>query len=317
MSLQWLVHQKIGYFRGPATVGLLEGQTGWILIDSGVEAAVPKKILKALRQELGDETLRISAVINTHAHADHCGGNKWLQTSQGAVVYASAGERPYIENPSLEPHYLYSAMAPKALRGKFFQSEPSSVDVTINFVNNSQSLCASGATTSMLVDGIPLEFVALPGHSIDMMGVVTSEGYCFCGDLLFTPLILEKHPLLFQHDYKCYRESLGWMAKQTYTGYILTHGGYFEKASTLVEAVKNRLQTNLELVLGILESKSCEPAYLVGMNEFEIHEQLSSVLALDEDFGAWHLNHGVVRSYLGYALEQSLVKWEKGRYQRL
>lgn len=317
MSLHWLVDQKIGYFRGPATVGLLKGQSGWVLIDSGVEASVPKKILKTLRQEFEDETLMISAVINTHAHADHCGGNAWLQNNQRAVVVASAGEVPFIEHPNLEPHYLYSASAPKALKGKFFQAEPSIVDVQVNFSGNKAITSKSGETFSMSVDGVPLTFIALPGHSTDMMGVVTAEGYCFCGDLLFTPLILEKHPLLFQHDYKSYLESLEWMAAQSYNGYVLTHGGFFEEVSSLVQSVKARLKANFELVLNAVVTIADETAHLKGTDEFEIHEKLACMLGLEEDFGAWHLNHGVIRSYLSYGLEQSLLKWEKGLYQRL
>lgn len=309
MSIQWLVENEVGYFRGPATVGVLKGKTGWILIDSGVEADVPKKIIKALKAMDYLDEVKISAVINTHAHADHCGGNKWVKANHQALIYASLGEKAYIENPYLEPHYLFSAESPKLLKNKFFQAEASVVDVAIDFktsvIKESGVTTSVGSSTAVQIDGIDLTLVNIKGHSPDMMGILTSSGYFYCGDLLFTSAILEKHPLLFLHDYEQFCLAVNWVMTQKFSGVILTHGGYLEDHLPIARETLNRLETNLSVILDTIK---------MPVNEWEVHHALSQALKIDEDFGGWHLNHGVIRSYLGFALGKGLLTWENGYY---
>lgn len=305
MSLEWLVQSEVGYYRGPASVGLIRGKTGWIFIDTGVDADVPKKIIKALLAETGEKSLVVSAIINTHAHADHVGGNSYLQKNYPAETLASLGEKPYIENPFLEPHYLFSSEGPKALHNKFFEAKPSIVHRGVSFKNENGTDFPVGGSLKTIVDGVELTLIRLPGHSKEMMGVLTQEGYLFCGDLLFPKVILEKHPLLFLHDSKVFVEALDWALEQSFKGVVLTHGGYFEDHIALVKDTKALIGYNKEKVLGILT----EP-----MSEWEIHHRLAQHYGLEEAIGDWHLNHAVVRSYLGECLEKGLIKWEKGLY---
>lgn len=305
MSLEWLVKSKVGYFRGPATVGLIKGASGWIFIDTGVDADVPKKVIKALLEDLGESRLAVSAIINTHAHADHVGGNAYLQKNYDAKTFSSLGEKPYIENPSLEPHYLFSGEAPKALHNKFFEAKPSVVHTGVSFLNDKGIALPVGTGLKQAVDEVALTFIRLPGHSKEMIGVLTPEGYFFCGDLLFPKIILEKHPMLFLHDSKLYIEALKWALDQQFKGVILTHGGYFEDHLTLANDTKELIQANQGHISAILT----EP-----LNEWEIHNRLAQQYGLNEGFGDWHLNHGVVRSYLAEGLEKGNLKWENGLY---
>lgn len=305
MSLQWIIENELGLYRGPASVGLIKGETGWILVDSGVEADVPKKIVKALSQHFEGETVRISAVINTHAHADHCGGNQWLKEKHQAKIYASRGEQPYIENPFLEPHYLFSAEAPKALKNKFFQAPASQVDQAIDFNGAAAGTGTVGQTARLAVDGTELDMICIPGHSKEMIGVRTASNHFFCGDLLFTKVILDKHPMLFLHDCAAYEQSLKWALSQAFSGVILTHGGYFEDHLPLAEATLDRLQQNRAVIVGAIDRP---------INEWEIHQRVSTAFELEENLGGWHLNHGVVRSYLAEGLGNNCIKWENGFY---
>ncbi len=308
MSLEWLVEGEIGYFRGPATVGLIKGKTGWIFIDSGVDADVPKKVIKALLAITGEKSLSVSTVINTHAHADHTGGNAYLQRNYNAQVVASLGEKPYIENPFIEPHYLFSAEAPKALHNKFFEAKPSCVNQSISFKSEGGQDLPVGSNVIETIDGISLDFVRLPGHAKEMMGVLTEEGYFFCGDLLFPKIILEKHPLLFLHDNKLFLESLEWASHQAFKGVILTHGAYFKDHLPTVEETRESILHTKKTLLSIINSP---------MDECLIHAQMAQHYGLSESFGDWHLNHGVVRSYLADGLESGVLKWENGLYMPL
>lgn len=62
---------------------LLQGQGGWVLIDSGRHRAHTEAALAAAGGAL-------SAVINTHWHLDHLGGNAWLREQRpGLPVWAA------------------------------------------------------------------------------------------------------------------------------------------------------------------------------------------------------------------------------------
>lgn len=62
---------------------LLQGSEGWLLIDSGRHRAHAEAALKAAGGQ-------VRAVLNTHWHLDHLGGNAWLRAQQpGIQVWAS------------------------------------------------------------------------------------------------------------------------------------------------------------------------------------------------------------------------------------
>lgn len=72
------------------------------------------------------------AIVNTHSHADHCGGNRYIKERTGATIYASEIESAIIQYPLLEPLYLFSGASPlRDLRNKFLMAQSSSVDHVI------------------------------------------------------------------------------------------------------------------------------------------------------------------------------------------
>ena len=64
------IHQVRGYDLSNMT--LIEGKTGWILVDPLTSAETASAALALARRHLGDRP--ISAVILTHSHVDHFGG---------------------------------------------------------------------------------------------------------------------------------------------------------------------------------------------------------------------------------------------------
>ena len=76
----WVLHQGQGY---GANVGLVTGDDGILLIDSGTKEAAPK-ILKAIRK-ISNKPIRY--VINTHQHGDHRGGNEIFVAEGATIIY--------------------------------------------------------------------------------------------------------------------------------------------------------------------------------------------------------------------------------------
>lgn len=174
----------VHYLRAAVNAGLVETETGLVAVDTGLDRGAANKILRAA-EELGRPLL---AVVNTHAHADHHGGNAQLVRRLGIPVYAPAVEEAVIRNPGYEPIYLFGGGEPvRALRNRFLQAEPSPVD----------HVFAPGDV--LRIDGRALEIVDLAGHSVAQCGV-RADRVLFAADAFFGAEPLAKHGVPYLVD---------------------------------------------------------------------------------------------------------------------
>lgn len=175
--------------RGAVNSGLVETENGLLAVDTGLDRGAGNRIARAA-EELGRPLV---AILNTHAHADHHGGNAQLVRKLGIPVYAPAVEECVIREPRYEPVYLFGGAAPvTALTSKFLQAEPSPVDHVVR----------PGETVE--IDGRAMEMVDLAGHSLAQVGVRVG-GVLLAADGFFGREPLEKHGLPYLVD------AFGWM----------------------------------------------------------------------------------------------------------
>ena len=168
------------YIKSPANIGLvrLEGQEV-CLIDSGSDKDAGRKV----RQILDGNGWTLKAIYNTHAHADHIGGNRYLQGQTGCRIYAPGIDCAFTRHPILEPSLLYGGYPPKDLRHKFLMAQDSGAEVL---------------TAEALPEGF--ESIPLPGHFFDMVGFRTADDVVFLADCLSSREILEKYQVGFIYD---------------------------------------------------------------------------------------------------------------------
>lgn len=85
------------HYVGTATVSafLITGDKGHILIDGVVPQSVPQ-ITRNIKT-LGFDVADVRYLLNSHAHIDHAGGLAGLQRASGAVMVASAADKPFLE----------------------------------------------------------------------------------------------------------------------------------------------------------------------------------------------------------------------------
>jgi glyoxylase-like metal-dependent hydrolase (beta-lactamase superfamily II) len=200
---------RVHYLPGANNLGIvLTDDGGAIAIDTGLD----KDTGRLIRKALDEAHLSLRAIINTHHHADHIGGNDYLVRNIADVaVYAPRLEAALIENPLLEPIYLNMGAAPlAALRNKWLMAKGTTVDQIID-------------SERLLVAGVELEVIALPGHSINQIGLAV-DGVCFAADGFFGPTILQKHGIPYAHDVGAQLASLDQLAARADRFYLPGHG---------------------------------------------------------------------------------------------
>ncbi|HDQ92652.1 MAG TPA: MBL fold metallo-hydrolase, partial [Synergistetes bacterium] len=67
------------YIPGPTNLGVFASGKRAVLIDSGNDESMGRKILGAL----GEQGWELEMILNTHSNADHVGGNAFIQKRTG------------------------------------------------------------------------------------------------------------------------------------------------------------------------------------------------------------------------------------------
>ena len=224
------------YVQSPAKIGLVKlNDRDVCLIDSGNDKEAGRKV----RQILDANGWSLKAIYNTHSHADHIGGNQYLQAQTGCKVYAKGVECDYVNHPILEPVSLYAGCPPKELRHKFLMAQPST---------------AEPLTDGVLPEGFSI--IPLPGHSMDMVGYRTADDVVFLADCLSSQATLEKYGIPFIHDVGAYISTLEAVEKMEARMFIPAHADPAEDISGLARLNIDRAVEVGARILGICSEAS-------------------------------------------------------------
>lgn len=267
------------YIQCPAKMGLfLTGESEAVLIDSGNDKDAGRKVLKILDAQ--DWSLR--CILNTHANADHNGGNALLQQRLGVPAYAPGIDAAVTTHPILEPAFLYGGYPCKALRNKFLLAQPS----------DCQPL-----TPEVLPEG--LDMLPLPGHFFDMCGFQTADGVWFLADCLSGANIVEKYHVNFIYDVASYLDTLDKVSALEGRLFIPAHADPVADIRPLAALNRAKVMEICDLVLTLCRAPLC----------FEdVLQKVFSHYELTMDFNQYVLVGSTIRSYLSYLLDKGALE---------
>lgn len=172
-------------------IAYLEGHTNCLVVDPGLE---PELIVKLLREK----GLKPAAIINTHGHADHIGGNAALKAAwPNCPLVIGVRDAPKLIDPelNLSARHATPVVSPPA-----------------------DMLLTEGSTFSAA--GIDLEVLEMPGHSVGHVVLVyrrASPWVVFGGDVLFEGSIgrTDFPDGSFDQLFRCIQEKLFTMPDDT------------------------------------------------------------------------------------------------------
>ena len=266
------------YVDGPTNCGVykINDKNEVAVIDCGTEEDGPK-IYKAIV----DNGFKVTHLIFTHCHADHCGGWQYFYKMSGCKMIASKVERGFFRDAKLDIGFLYGGYPLDEYDGKLMHIE------------DNDEIYA--------LDQIPvgLQSFKLPGHHYGMIGLKTSDDVYFVADTLGSINLVDKQHILLIYDVKGYLNSLDFVESLNGNVVVPAHSEVTTNIKPVVEFNRNNCYNIIYLLLDFLhEEHNCVECATYIFDHFD----------LKISYNKYMLILSTIRSYLSYLSNSKRIR---------
>lgn len=290
------VGERTYYISGPFHVGVYDlgtknyaGKNEVCLIDTGVDSTVAKVIDKRL-VEAG---FCVKMIINTHYHADHCGGNNYFLGKYNCPIYSTKVNANLMSSFEICPAIIWGGKPINEILNNYFYALPADAE-------------------NMEGKELPfgLSFEELNGHSLSQIGVRTSDDVLFLGDAVVSKETIDKHPLTYVYDPEVQLNTLEKLKTLKASLFIPYHAEPVKKIKALCEYNIKGMEDNIALIKDICT----EPRHLD-----EIISMFYNRRGLRLSLYKYAVEGGIVRTYVTYLYnkgeltatnEDNYLKWQ-------
>jgi len=292
LALQHL-SDNVYYLPGPSNVGLiLADEHRALLVDSGVGSRSSRQLIRILQ----GQNRQLAAILNTHCHGDHVGGNADLVRRTGAQVYAPRHDSAAIEHPVWTTMCLFGGAEPlDELRTPRFAPQPCPVDVIVS----------EGVIE---VAGVTVDVVSLPGHTGSHTGYIVNDVF-FTGDIVAGEAELANAPISYAYSVTKRLESLRKLRGYHCEYYVLGHGQVEREIGELVERNIAQVEETLQLICRHLARGCLEANDLLRA----VCTHYGIQIRLVKQYYYWY---PILHSYLSHLSNSGQIRYEI-RDQRL
>lgn len=269
---------KTYYIKNNTNIGVYKlNDNDIILIDSGIDSEAGRKILKIIKEN----DMNVVGIINTHSHADHIGGNNFIQSRTNCKIYNMGIENVIVNNPILEPMIMYGVSPIDDIKNKFLMAKESK---------------------SEMLDKLPdgLSYILLPGHTCNMIGIATSDNVLFLGDALVSSETIDKYHIFFLDDIKKHFETLDNLNNLKFDKYVPSHVDVSSDISELININRSKMDEIIENILNICQNKIILE---------DILKDLFDKYGLSLNIMQYYLVGSTLKAYLKYLVESGKVRY--------
>ncbi len=269
------------YLNCPTKIGLIktDDDGAVVAIDSGGDKDAGKKILRIIEEQ----GWHLTAIYNTHSHADHTGGNHYLQEHTGCRVFANGVESAFVDFPILEPISLYAGFPFRELRHKFLLAEESKGELITE--NN-----------------LPADWtlLRLPGHSMDMVGFLTADGTAFIGDCVLAAETIDKYGVGYLWDVEGSLQTLEQVPQIPAARFVPAHADVTDDIAPLARRNAAAIRQTADCIERICQTPS----------GFEtVMQRLFTEYGMTMNARQYYLIGSTVRSYFSFLRGQGRIEF--------
>ncbi len=173
MSVIKPITLALPFVLGDVNCYLVKTEAGFVLIDTG--SSNQRAVLEQELLQAGCQPGHLKLIILTHGDFDHTGNAAYLRQKFGAPLAMHPDDFGMIERGDMfasrgSGNPIFKAIAPALF--KFSQADRATPDIKVT----------EGYDLAEL--GLNAKVISLPGQSRGSIGILTSEGDLFVGDLL-------------------------------------------------------------------------------------------------------------------------------------